>query len=133
VHPFERFFITIGLTARHWTKEAISDRRMHQLKAVSIFRKAAIMFDATKAIIDFYEDSGEDEVSEEARAELQSAQDTIAARDARIEALEGALKEIANAADNGDCCCEVGEGFHAIECPVAIAGVAREALKAGAE
>jgi len=35
------------------------------------------MFDATKAIIDFYEDSGEDEVSEEARDELVGAVELI--------------------------------------------------------
>jgi len=36
------------------------------------------MFDATKAIIDFYEESGEDEVSEQARDEIQGVLDQLA-------------------------------------------------------
>ena len=49
----------------------------------------------------------------------------------RNERLLGVLEKIIQASCEGDCYCEleVVGGGHAIECPVAIAGIAREGLK----
>jgi hypothetical protein len=63
-----------------------------------------------------------------AMLELDAHAAKIAAKAREIERLRAGLEEIAAAADNGDCYCEVGEGYHAIECPVAIAGIARAIL-----
>jgi len=72
------------------------------------------MFDATKAIIDFYEDSGEDKVSEKARDELSGSQERIrfleadkrvqdlliAQQQGKIERLREALKQASDCIDD---------------------------------
>jgi len=50
-------------------------------------------FDATKAIIDFYEETGEDEVSERARGELENAQAELESSNARADWFDSLIRQ----------------------------------------